>query len=234
METKRILTESFLNSFDEEAEDVIIPEAERVEDATDLEDTEEAGYDGDRWEDPEEEKPSWLEDLEGEEGGDMGMEEMESLANIPVDLAHLGKNILDEYWSDAFQKVLEKRFKGDAKKLLFIVQNADYDGKLSLDGIAEVLKKVQSHDDADFSHIRYADLLEAMNTYKRLKKRYRTKSLAPYQEDGIRRYSRLSIQKYFQTMRPDPILMLGIYLIISFGGDALNLFLNFKDNRQKA
>lgn len=169
-------------------------------------------------------KPPYLDmaeyGMEGEQEG-MSEAEMANLAQGFTDFSKIGKDILEDYYEEAFAKSLKREF-GEGKRMqLIILQVADLKANLDFTGISAALTEAKKHDKR-FEGIDFIELMEMGLKFRRLKKRYSSKPMQPYQEEGIERYAKLTIEKYLKK-RPDPLLLLVIYLGLTFGVDVFRL-----------
>ena len=239
MSIQTVIPSSFIESLNNDQETIEIQES--VEDFRDSQEELPPEPEPDmyaEWDAEDEDgKPEWLEDIEeGHEAGDrpgMSEDEMEGFSLAFVDFMLMGKSFLADYYDAEFGRILRKKFDEDKRLHIIICEMAETEGGLTIDGLANALEKVKTHSDK-FNVVTYPDLLEVGNDYRKLKKRYQPSEIKDYQKDGLKRYFKVTLVKYFGEVSPDPMAMLCLYLVITFGFDGYNLWMNHRTKSKEA
>ncbi len=148
-------------------------------------------------------------------------EEFEALAESAVDLLHAAKDGLSELYDSRFSSIIKRKFSQSHRLHLILVESLWYEDKLNMDNLMKLLKETQEKS-PEFQSIQLIDLLEVANDYKGLRRRYRAKPINDKVAEGIRRNLLLVLKKYM-TQAPDPLFMLGFYIVAAFSNDAVNL-----------
>ncbi|MEM6342551.1 MAG: hypothetical protein AAF927_01680 [Bacteroidota bacterium] len=210
-----LLPEGFVDSLNDNQKVIEVeqpaPEAEKDEEGL---------YDELANEDDLEGKPWFIDGAEGVGDGLEGLEEEEidNLGTAFADFCHLGKDMLESVYDTAFAHACKSEFGKEKKLEIIVLTYADESLGLTPKGIDESLNQWIKYD-AQFSSINKIELVQTAMTFKRLKKKYQVRPMQEYQKDGIERYAKGSIRKLLSTS-PDPLVMLVIYLVLTFGMDA--------------
>lgn len=183
---------------------------------------------------PDDGSPDWLKDLEGGSAEDLGMdgEEIHLLSQAAVDFVKMGKDGINAYFKSKFGKVIKANFAPSQHKMLSVVILADTEKKLSVDGLGHMLDLLSKRTDK-YKGIDFAELVEIYTGYKALKERYEATELKDYQAQGIQKYTEATLHKYLGEARPDPAIMLMVYLIIIFGADLMKLWFAQQDLKKE-
>lgn len=159
-------------------------------------------------------------------------DEMDSLAEGIVDLLHASKEGLSFFYDTRFDSILKKKFTEDQKAHIVLVESLYFEDKLDVESISILLEKSRDKSPS-FAAIDLVDLLSVANEYKRLRKRYRSKEINEKVEEGIRRNLKLTMQKYMAGSEPDPLFLLGFYIVAAFAGDAVNIAQIIMEDKKK-
>lgn len=173
--------------------------------------------------DDSEDKPWLLDAAENMEDGLEGIEEEEidNLGMAFADFCQLGKDMLETVYDTAFAHACKKEFGSEKKLQIIVLTYASERDSLNPSGIDQALSESIKYDKR-FEQIDRIDLLQTAMTFKRLKKKYQVRPMQEYQKEGIERYAKGSIRKLLSTS-PDPVVMLLIYIGLTFGMDAWRL-----------
>lgn len=219
METASILDESFLRDYNTEHEkidedELISPEPDEMD---------ESGWDTE--ENPEEQPPDWVDKMESGDGARGGMDDddIDDLSEAFVDGVRLGKDLISDYFKTRFGKLVNKTFPENRQRHLFLCTYADQQGKLSIDGVAEILSSIQKRS-KKYENVEFDELMEVLVQYETIKKRYQAKELKEYQARGLQRNFGRVLRKYMDGANADPLAMLALYLGLAFAPDGINLY----------
>jgi hypothetical protein len=211
------------------------PESEAdYADEPEPEDWDGAGDEFDDYEliDESDEKPGILDELEswGEEEHDeeqFSEAEMKAFGDLLVGLVHTTKDMTNLFFDTRFHEALSKRFSEKEMEAVELVMFLDQDGNLGSNNLPEMRSLAQ-----EFG-LEMKTLVSVAVRYRQVKKRYQASEFKEYQQEGIRKYATQVAKRHM--LKPDPVLMLGLYLAVTLGADLGRIGMAmWNDRKQKA
>jgi hypothetical protein len=213
-----------------------LPKGEREDDYSDEPEPGHSGA-GDEWDDYEliddsDEKPGILDEFEswGEEEQEeeqFSAAEMKAFGDLLVGLVHTTKDMTNLFFDTRFHDALGKRFSEKEMEAVELVMFLDQDGNLGSNNLPEMRSLAQ-----EFG-LEMKTLVSVAVRYRQVKKRYQASEFKEYQQEGIRKYATQVAKRHM--LKPDPVLMLGLYLAVTLGADLGRIGMAmWNDRKQKA
>lgn len=173
-------------------------------------------------------KPGWLgaaEDM-GEEAEGWGEEDFQAFGDLLAGLVKTAKGMTNMWFSNRFQSEVRTQFNDKEQATLKLIMFLDDEGKLGTTHLSEMKEWAKEYE-TDLK-----TLVSMTVEYRDIKRRYQASEMEEYQEKGIRKYGTEVARRYLT--KPNPLVMLAIYLVITIGADFARIgWATFQDRKTR-